>query len=261
MHVVTSVPISDETLDEQNAVRYPGLWDVLSHIDTAKTEYEANPNAVNVERLQEALSHWLDPNLVGERLCGWIGVDESGYREDWALTRISPECHLQPSSITRRWGKKDILEQIRGWGLAISSLEVTGFRDPENGEIVFSDGARTGLTCGVVSMEMTLTYELASIFPEDEAKAPEKADTCNHITIWAHGQEDFGAQGGDSGSAVFGRARDGNGVELVGLLVSCWADLDNGLLPEIEARCGLLVPATKLFEQMYKVTGCRWTPA
>jgi hypothetical protein len=108
---------------------------------------------------------------------------------------------------------------------------------------------------------MTLTYEFASIFPEDEAKAPEKADTCNHITIWAHGLEDFGAQGGDSGSAVFGRVRDGNGVELVGLLVSCWADLYNGSLPEIEARYGLLMPATKLFEQMYKATGCRWIPA
>jgi hypothetical protein len=257
MHVVTSVPISDETLAEQNIVRYPGLWDVLSHIDTAKAEYIVERTAVNVERLRKALSHWLGPDIVGERLCGWIGVDESGYREDWALIRISPECHLQPSSITCRWDETDILEQVRGWGLDISSLEVTGFRDPENGEIVFSDGARTSLTCGVVSMEMNLTYELAS----DEAKAPEKADTCNHITIWAHGLEDFGAQCGDSGSAVFGRARDGNGVELVGLLVSCWADLDNGPLPEIEARCGLLVPATKLFEQMYKATGCRWTPA
>lgn len=80
---------------------------------------------------------------------------------------MDPEGRLQDSAA---------IEQIRGWGLAISSLEVTGFRDPENGEIVFPDGARTRLTCGVVSMEMmTLTYELASTFPEDEAKAPKES--------------------------------------------------------------------------------------
>lgn len=48
--------------------------------------------------------------------------------------------------------------------------------------------------------------------------------------------------------ALFGKAAGGDGVELVGLLVSAWVDADYELLPEIEARCRLLVPATRLFD-------------
>ena len=53
MHVVARVPITAESLAEQNKVRCPGSWDVISHIDNANA---FDPSAVNVERLREAES-------------------------------------------------------------------------------------------------------------------------------------------------------------------------------------------------------------
>ena len=114
-----------------------------------------------------------------ECIAGWIGVDEFGFCEDWGLIQISNQCRIQGLS-TQRWGE-DILAQIKKWGIQVESLDVVGYRDPQPGEIAFCDGARTGLTGGVISSEYTTTYETASIWPDMPDKGPDLADTCKHL--------------------------------------------------------------------------------
>lgn len=225
MHVVTAVPINQKNLEEQCTVVCPGHWDVMSHIDEANRASTGDPSDANFRRLRHALNHLASPNIVGTRLYGRIGVDRFGYREDWALVRISPECYVLPNSTTPRWDDKDILEEVQGCGIPVSSLEMKGYRDPVDGEKVFSDGARSGFTCGVIGAEMTTTYEKNSIWPDLPENGPKHADTCKQITIWPHvrgqsGALKFGALKGDSGSALFGGAANGDGIEFVGLLIS-----------------------------------------
>ncbi|KAF8424328.1 hypothetical protein EV426DRAFT_573997 [Tirmania nivea] len=198
----------------------------------------------------------MHPQIVGECIAGWIGVDEFGFREDWDLIQISNQCRIQGLSTTQRW-HEDILAQVQNWGIQVETLNVVGYRDPQPGEIAFCDGARSCLTCGVISSEHTATYERASIWPDMPDKGPDLVDTCKRLTIWPYGDR---AESGDSGSALFCRARVGNGVEFVGMLVSTYTDIDNDLLPELEVRCGLFVPATVIFRQMQKITGLSWNP-
>ena len=72
----------------------------------------------------------------------------------------------------------------------------------------------------------------------------------------------FGARAGDSGSAIFGRAV-GGGVDFVGLLVGAWCDKEEeeGTLELPAARCGLAVPASRVFAQLHHATGKHWTTA
>jgi hypothetical protein len=57
----------------------------MSHVDTASA-YNA--------RAFEALHHWILPDVLGEHLCVWNRFDQFGYREDWDLIKIYPECLL-----------------------------------------------------------------------------------------------------------------------------------------------------------------------
>jgi hypothetical protein len=213
MTVTDALPLTKEDLDTQTMIRCPGAWDVVSHSVRAANAYDFNHSAADVEHLRAALRHWIEPHIVGERLCGWIGVDQCGHREDWALIKISPECTVVSTFTTPHWDGKKILAQVQKWGIAVFSLKVMGYREPQAGEVVFSDGARSRFTYGVVGTEKTVTYE----WPRN---ASEQADRSKYFTIWAHGIEPIGAYSGDCGSAVFGKAAGGDGIEVVGLLVS-----------------------------------------
>ena len=65
---------------------------------------------------------------------------------------------------------------------------------------------------------------------------------------------------GDSGSALFGIAEGGHGVEIVGLLVSTWYPETHIQGSGVELRCGLFVPADVVFEQIENCTGRKWVP-
>ena len=154
------------------------------------------------------------------------------------------------------------LADLRRWGLGMSNLDIRGYRDPLPGEALWSDGARSGITCAIVGAEQTETYELKSFWPGDPNKAPTNTDTCKHFTIWGNGLEDFSVQSEDTGSAIFGRAENGNGVDFVGLMVSAWSDKGQDTLPGLPAaRYGLAVPALRVFSQLHRAAGKHWVPA
>lgn len=122
------------------------------------------------------------------------------------------------------------------------------------------DGATSGFTCGVVGAGKFLTYELASIWPENPSRAPDMADTCAHLSIWPYKDYPFGVQRGDSGSAILAKSKEG-GLDFVGLLVSLWEGEESKFIDTPQTHCGLIIPGTVVIRQMHDVTSVMWRPA
>jgi len=243
MHVVNSVPLDHNILAEKE-VRSPGGWDVLSRLQKAYNSFNFETTAFGAvsqsttDQLRQALQHWTFPQIIGKYLSGWIGVDRFGIREDWALIKLNPSFDRDWSTTCSRWEITDIMSHVQKWGIKLNSLQVHRFRNPEPGEVVVMDGASSGFTCGVVGAGKFLTYEIASIWPEDPAKAPEMADTCSHLSIWPYKDYPFGVQRGDSGSTILAKSREG-GLDFVGLLVSLWKGEE---MDAPQTHCGLIIP-------------------
>ena len=135
---------------------------------------------------------------------------------------------------------------------------VVGYRSPIPGETVYTDGCRSELTGGVIGSEACRSYHKRTADPADPGeKDPEKdpIDVCNHLCLDLALGLPFGCSPGDSGSGVF--ARGHNGLDFVGLLVSLYEE-DDGMNRLEPFRCGLVVPADRVFAQMRKETGREW---
>jgi len=267
MHVVSSVPLDHSgniTVEEE--VRSPGGWDVLSHIQKEYDSFNFEKisfgvvSQITADRLRQALQHWTSPRVIGKRIAGRIGVDRYGIREDWALIKLNPSYDRDLSTTLSRWDIADIIPYVQKWGIELTSLKVHRFRNPEPGEVVIMDGATSEFTCGVVGAGKFLTYELATIWPEDPSRAPDMADTCAHLSIWPYKDYPFGAQPGDSGSAIFAKSKEG-GLDFVGLLVSLWKGEESEFKDTTQTHCGLIIPATAVIMQVYNATKVMWKPA
>jgi hypothetical protein len=99
MHVTDPVTLTKEGLEAQTMIRCPGVWDVLGRIKRASGFRGFMHCAAAVKGLRDALQHWTEPHIVGERVAGWIDVcrvDQYGHREDLAL--IEPACLVASGS-------------------------------------------------------------------------------------------------------------------------------------------------------------------
>ncbi|KAA8911657.1 hypothetical protein FN846DRAFT_904189 [Sphaerosporella brunnea] len=249
MHVTSAKP---PMLAEQE-IRYPGGLDILTYLLRSLDEYDGDPSQDNLETIKRNLQLWDCPRLAGMRLSSALGIAPSGWREDWSLISVASTCQMRPFSDHQRRGwSKPLLEQLREWGFQVKSVQIEGFRDPSPGERVFSDGCRHGLVCGVMDSNKTACYEKLT---------NGMIDKCWYITIWQDGMKPFGADEGDSGSAIFGIAEGGDGIEMVGMLINVWRDWwEHVPTPAFGSRCGLVIPATKLFDQLKAGTGMKWRP-
>jgi hypothetical protein len=178
--------------------------------------------------LQELLTQWRT-NRIGEIMSGEFGADNQGFREDWAILNVTGE-----EGRNGRWlMESDLRQLLEDNNKSPSSLEIVGFREPRDGEMVFMLGAASFWTVArVQSNRITLGYykrsdPSAAIYGSEDLV---NVDSCKHYQLWRIPDQPFGAKSGDSGSAVF--AADKDGLAFVGLVVSLYME-DN---PEIETE-------------------------
>ena len=106
----------------------------------------------------------------------------------------------------------------------------------------------------MIGSEFCLSYSertAAAALPVDQ---PHEIDVCKHLCLDSVKGLRLGCLPGDSSSGVF--ARGENGLDFVGLLVSIY--LEDVEMMEPSPRCGLVVPAGRVFAQIQGETGREW---
>jgi hypothetical protein len=231
----------------------PGGLDLATSIRIALDQFEKMP-VKDPSFLKTLVAHWEDKR-VGEMVSGKIGVDQKGYREDWALLDVTG----QQGSNDEWLDDVRLMRLLEENDLFTGSLDVIGSREPRDEEVVIMNGARTFWTVGKTqSSRITLGYYKRTA-PSSDAVKNDAIDVCLHHQIWRMEDLVFGAKSGDSGCAVF--APEGNGLAFVGLLVSLFMEKrPSGTedLDDFYVRTGLFVPANMLWEQMRVETGKEW---
>lgn len=189
---------------------------------------------------------------------GQLGVDEEGYREDWALIKLRDGFVGKNGT----WWEKRFLGKLRiQWKLVRPETEFTGkvvsFEDPALGtsDVWFKDGATTGWTAGtLISTEVHLFLKGTTFgITESEGIHPANIERAKVHTIKEMRGGTF-ATGGDSGSGVFKLTQDGRDFVFGAMVLSSFTLL-------VRSSLTMGVPATRVLAQVSKATGVEWAVA
>ena len=101
----------------------------------------------------------------------------------------------------------------------------------------------------MIGSEFSLSYYKRSADPALPGD-PRRIDVYKHLCMDEVSGLRHGCLRGDSGSGVFARGK--NGLDFVGLLVNLY---EEDMPPR---RCGLVVPAGRVFAQIQEETGMEW---
>jgi hypothetical protein len=234
----------------------PGGLDLATSIYQELRPFNQDPTI-----LESLLSHW-ETNRIGELCTGNIGVDNQGFREDWALLDVTGQ-----KGRNGEWLDADVLEEllVENWAVSVpATREIVGSREPKDGEVAIMSGATSFYTVGQVQCKRkTMGYykRTATGAPIDGSEDMNEVDVCLHYQIWPIMGKERGAGPGDSGSAVFVAEKDG--LAFAGMVVSlCMEDRPTGTeeadLDDFYIRTGLFVPPDSLFAQMEAKTRKKW---
>ena len=246
LHVVSPTPTSGSV--SNIPVISPSGLDFASSLRLALDTY-IRMEVLDSTKLVELLEWW-EQERCGKALYGEIGVDGTGFREDWCII----ELERKPLSY---WVDQSSLRELLADTLqSPTSLSVLGSRRPADGETIITNGAMSGWTTGTVQ-EQRPSLAYYSRTADSALPDPEEIpiiDVCEHRQVWPIKGQEFGARRGDSGSGVFGVGADG--LEFLGLLVSVFIDEDP--TNSSDTRTGLFVPSDILLEQIRHRTHQEW---
>ena len=195
------------------------------------------------------------------------GVDDKGWRKDWALCRISDGY----AGVNGRF----TMDQERDLRMALELDDKYVFRDglgvaeAIEGSNVFKVGATTGITGGVVNTTRVCRYSRNTAEAEIDIQNPPPSDTLFMIYPLPDVNIPFCA-GGDSGAGVF--ACEEGRFSWVGLLVAMApaGEIDGGFAEDIGLMVpqdielmvpqdiGLMVPQDIILSQIERETGTKW---
>jgi hypothetical protein len=231
----------------------PGGLDLATSIYQELRPFNQDPTI-----LKSLLSHW-ETNRIGELCTGNIGVDNQGFREDWALLDVTGQ-----KGRNGEWLDADVLEEllVENWAVSVpATSEIVGSREPKDGEVAIMSGATSFYTVGRVQCKRkTIGYykHTASGAPIDGSDDMNEVDVCLHYQIWPIMGKERGAGPGDSGCAVFVAEKDG--LAFAGMVVSLCMEggSEEAELDDFYIRTGLVVPPDRLFAQMEAKTRKKW---
>jgi hypothetical protein len=239
----------------------PGGLDLATPIDQELRRFKARV-VKDPSTLKSLLSHF-ETNRIGELCTGKIGVDNQGFREDWALLDVTGQ-----EGRNGEWLDPDDLKELLVENLAVpvpTGLDVVGTREPQDGELVLMNGAASFYTVGQVQCKRKTAgyYKRTAIgAPIDGSEDMNTVDVCLHYQIWPIPGQEVGAAPGDSGSAVFVPEKDG--LAFAGMVVSLYMEYprppgtEGEDLDAFHIRTALFVPPDRLFAQMEEKTGKKW---
>jgi hypothetical protein len=238
----------DDTIVRPTPITTPGRLDIELSIRRIEEYIFRDPTAA--QRLVEAAS-----TPCGMVSTGRIGVDEQGWREDWALISLEKEYEGDNGVF---WDL-EAFQSIAGDNQKISGdvfkVEVESGEDLDAGRLWYKDGAMTGWSAGQVNRQeldlflkgtalpIALDYEEQGVHPENVVRAKVMLlEPVKGLSM---------AQGGDSGAAIFALTKDGKGMVWGGMVVSVYR-------PEHGQELVMAVSQSRILEQVKAMTGVNW---
>ena len=197
---------------------------------------------------------------VGRSVTGRIGVDEQGWREDWALIELD-----KPWETTNgQWWDEGMLRLIvRSLGATDQFQPVfTSCEDPTaNGLTWIKDGATTALTTGTCSGEAVELFLQGTALPVDQMSIeagdvhPANPVSAKLLVFLQTGSVAFAA-GGDSGSAVITLSADLQSLVFGGMVTSRFTPQFRGMDTMV-----LVAPQSAIFQQIKRNTSLNFEPS
>ena len=240
-HVVYKTPLDG---NPSAVVICPGSLDILAALSREISEIRGKQTTSTA---LEKILGW--NNTMGRATDHRLGADDMGWREDWTILELSEESAGGNDFYDR--------EQLK---IAVPGLsedyQITAVRDPNFGETVFKDGARIGLTEGLVQGEDIYAFWKNSISPAPRRSEAPPQDRPTIVegrprAMWPIGGNAQPVDSGDSGSPVLGMGEGGD-VAFLGMVVAMTAD-EVGF-----KKYGLFVPQSQPFRQLRQSTGVEW---
>lgn len=242
--------LKDLHLDAGLPIVAPGNYDTVIRIAHALQE-----DVSDIAKLNELVNHY---NAVcGNSIAGRLGVDELGWREDWALA--IPKVDFNPHDC---FSIRDLRKKL---GDHFPSAYVCGITVPENGDrrTFVKDGCTTGWTTGNFVTTQARLFLRSTILgisdsldpftaPKGEEPLMPEPDEIlpSNVVKASVSVYKMKSDVGDSGGSVLTRAQDGKGF-LVSAINSARFDWDG--------RSFLFaIPASVIVRQITEETGEHW---
>ena len=157
----------------------PGGLDFASSLQIALDAYNMM-EAKDSTKLLELLEWW-EQDRCGKALCGEIGVDGTGFREDWCIIEI------ERNPLSRWVGESSLRELLADNSQCPASLLVSGSRRPVDGEIIITNGAMSGWATEMVQ-EKRLSFGYYKRIADPSVLDPEELPSLTCANIGKYGR-------------------------------------------------------------------------
>jgi hypothetical protein len=237
---------------ENLAITTPGRLDTLAILYSA---HRISP--IVVESMVRAAQ-----TACGTVKCGRIGVDDAGYREDWALVELK-EPYQGSNGVW--WDLQEFLvwrqKDAGGDSAEAFNGEIVACSDPEPGDdkTWYKEGATSGWASGGLStthVDLFLKGGTMPVNPGSVEKGYVHGIEARLQLFFPKRPANSMAEKGDSGAGLYGLSDDTKNFVFGGLVVSlfCPAATKGGDQQELV----MVVPQSRVFAQIEKCTGVKW---
>lgn len=196
----------------------PGNFDIIQEL--YRVLKSPLSTARKVTEIKEVLS--IHNRFAGTAVCRKLGVDSSGFRQDWALLEFDNSFQVDARTCCNEDHVLGLVEAGSG-----GSVNLVGMTDPVRGDSrkFLQDGSTTGFTSGFFFTDQARQFLRNTKFGLDDALEVEKSNPIQelHPDNIQKGQVlvfEIEVESGDSGGSVITSAEDGLGFDLAAMALA-----------------------------------------